>query len=82
MTQRERIFARLESQGFITNRDFHEMCLTHIGRNRITDAEAKDYFRLKGLFVFYVGGEDFMEHRWELRRIPQMENATQKEFAI
>lgn len=67
MSQRARIFAVLESKGWISNRDFQDMGLLHIGRNRITDMEAKDYFLKKGLKVVFVGSAHFLDHQWKLK---------------
>jgi hypothetical protein len=69
MTQRERIFAVLESKGFVTNADFQEMGLLHIGRNRISDMDARVHFGAKGLYIHFVKGNGFLDNRWELRKI-------------
>ena len=70
MTQSSRIFAVLESKGYITNRDFQDLGLLHVGRNRITEQSAKEYFLAKGKCVSECIREgDFLDHRWELRDI-------------
>lgn len=66
MSQRERIFAVLESKGWISNEDFDRMGLTHIGRNRITDEDARVYFGAKGKLVRFSKGRTFLENKWEL----------------
>jgi len=71
MTQSQRIFARIEGQGYITNRDFCEMGLSHIGRNRLTEAQGKAYFAAKGLKVVYQGAENFLDHKWVLEPIQE-----------
>ena len=70
MTQRAEIFAVLESKGFITNQDFENIRpgLKHVGRNRITDAQAKEYFKSKGYVIKFYGGKDFMAHKWVLEK--------------
>lgn len=66
MSQRERIFAVIESKGWISNQDLDRMGLTHIGRNRITDEDARVYFGAKGKLVRFSKGRTFLENKWEL----------------
>ncbi len=74
MTQRDRIFAVIESKGWISNRDFAEMGLLHIGRNRLTEESARVYFGGNKKYVAFVKGETFMDNKWELRDIVQEES--------
>ena len=71
MTQSERIFAVIESKGWISNADFQEMGLLHIGRNRLTEEKGRVYFGKLGKMVLFVQGKDFLSNRWELRDIPK-----------
>jgi hypothetical protein len=71
MTQSDRIFAVIESKGWISNADFQEMGLVHIGRNRLTEEKGRAHFGKIGKFVFFVKGKDFLSNRWELRDIPK-----------
>jgi hypothetical protein len=63
------IFARIESQGYITNRDFVEMRVSHIGRNRLTEEKGRAYFAAKGFRVVYHHAPEFLDHKWVLERI-------------
>lgn len=74
MTQRDRIFAVIEAKGWISNRDFAEMGLLHIGRNRLTEESARVRFGGDKKYVVFVKGETFMDNKWELRDIVQEES--------
>lgn len=71
MTQSERIFAVIESKGWISNTDLKEMGLLHVGRNRLTEEKGRIHFGKLGKLVFFVQGKDFLSNRWELRDIPK-----------
>jgi len=70
MTQSERIFSVIERKGWISNADFQEMGLLHVGRNRLTEEKGRNHFGNMRKFVFFVQGKDFLSNRWELRAIP------------
>lgn len=56
----------LERFGFVTNRMFDEVGLTHTGRNAV--AEVKAYFKAKGFDIKFKGSKNFLENRWTLVR--------------
>jgi len=82
MSQTSSIIAKLEAQGFITNRDIMDMDITwrHTGRNRLTEESTRLYFAGKGLKVSKCKqGKTFSENRWDLEPLhePQFEGLQQ-----
>lgn len=64
----------LEKHGFVTNRMFKEIGLTHTGRNAV--GEAKPYFKAKGFTIKFKGSRDFLENRWTLVPIQEVRVTT------